>query len=273
MLARRWTAIAFVVPALLLPLRANGQQYGSPRPVPKTTSAPALRELARQRELHERFALGLEAQRRMRWADAASEFERILVLSVSEPQHSTAAYDLAIAYARLNRLDDAAKTLRIALAGDPEFLAAYANLIAIDLQRRDLREARQMADRFVRLAPDSARALYSRGLTALAQNDAAAAAADFGRLLQNDPSYAIAHYDLGIAESKREHLSEAQREFEAAVALSPQYARAQFALATVLLKQGKRADARRALDAAVRDAAADPALLNLAIALRDAMRR
>lgn len=272
MRARRWTALAFALPALLLPLHASAQQYGAQHPAPKTTSAPALRELARQREVHERFEIGLDAQRHMHWADSASEFERILALVNAEPQRSTAAYDLSLAYAHLNRLDDAASMLRSALAGDPEFLAAYANLIAIDLQRRDLREARQMADRFVRLAPDSARALYTRGLTALQQNDAAAAAADFGRLLSNDPSYAIAHYDLGLAESKQQHLPEAQREFETAVALAPQYARARFALATVLLKEGKRADARRALDAAVRDSAGDPALLNLAIALRDALR-
>jgi tetratricopeptide (TPR) repeat protein len=230
-----------------------------------------MRDFARQREIHERFRLGLDAERGMRWSQAVPEFERILQLTASEPQHSTAAYDLAIAYAHLNRLDDAARALRDAIAGDPEFLAAYANLIAVDLLRHNSREARDYADRFTRLAPDSARALYSRGLAALQQNDPATAAADFSRLLGNDPSYAIAHYDLGIAESRQNHLAEAEREFQAALDLAPQYARARFALATVLLKEGKRTQARAALDATVRDASADPALLNLAIALRDAM--
>lgn len=272
MIARAWIVFAFVLPALTLPGPAGAQEYGTQRPVSKTTSAPELRAAALQREIHERFAIGLNAQARRDWNKAAPEFERILQLTDAEPAHSTAAYDLAIVYANQKRLPDAARMLRAAIAGDPEFLAAYANIVAVDLARGDIREARSYADAFVKLAPDSARALYSRGLTALRQNDARTAAADFGKLLQSDPAYAVAHYDLGISESLQNHLAEAEREFQAAVSISPQYARARFALATVLLKQGKRAEARAALDATVRDAAADPELLNLALALRDAMK-
>lgn len=248
---------------------AQAQEYGSRAPIPRTTSAPALREAARAREIHERFAIGIDADRSAAWSKAAAEFERILQLTNREPEHSTAAYDLARAYAGLHRYDDAARMLRAAIAADPEFLAAYANLIAVDLQRHDLREARSYADRFTALAPDSARALYSRGLVALASNDAKTAQADFGKLLQSSPGYAIAHYDLGIAETQAGHFTEAQREFESALALSPGYARARFALATVLIKEGHRTEARAALDATVRDASSDPALRELAVALRD----
>lgn len=247
----------------------RAQDYGMQSPVPRTTSVPALRDAARQREIRERFSIGLSADARGDWNKAAPEFERILQLSDAEPQHSTAAYDLARAYAGMHRLDDAAKMLKLAITADPEFLAAYANLISIDIARHDLREARTFADRFVALAPDSARALYTRGLVALQSGDPNTAAADFGKLLQNDPSYAVAHYDLGLSELRRNRLDEAQREFEAAVGLAPAYARARFALATVLLKRGHRAEARVALDATVRDSGADPALRNLAQALRD----
>ncbi len=269
-----FTRAAFAIIAALIASVAAGraQDYGSRAPVPATTSAPALRAIAAQREVHERFGIGLKAERRGQWALAAPEFERILRLVSTEPQHSTAEYDLALAYAGLHRLDDAARALHAAIAGDPAFLAAYANLISVDLMRHDMRDARAVANRLVALAPDSARGLYSRGLVALQSNDAATAAADFGKLLHANPSYALAHYDLGIAESQRGHLAEAQREFETAVALSPGYARARFALATVLLKEGRRNDARVALDVTMREASGDIALRNLASALREALK-
>ena len=251
---------------------AQAQEYGSRAPIPRTTSAPALRAAAREREVRERFTIGIQDEQSGAWSKAAAEFERILQLTNTEPQHSTAQYNVSRAYAGLHRYDDAARMLRAAIDADPQFLAAYANLISIDLARHDLREARAYADRFTALAPDSARALYSRGLVALASNDARTAQADFGKLLQTSPSYAIAHYDLGIAETQAGRFGEAQREFESALALSPGYARARFALATVLLRQGHRSQARVALDATVRDASGDPALRELAAALRDTLK-
>ncbi|MDQ6929514.1 MAG: tetratricopeptide repeat protein [Candidatus Eremiobacteraeota bacterium] len=247
---------------------ARAQEYGSRAPVPATTSVPALRAVALTREIKMRFILGLDADKRNDWAAAVPEFERILQIANGEPERSTAAYDLARSYAGLRRYDDAARALKSAIAADPEFLAAYANLIAIDLTRGDFKEAKTFANRFLALAPDSARALYSRGLVALQTGDSATAIADFGKLLEADPSYAVAHYDLGIAETRSNRFGEAQREFETAVRLAPSYARARFALATVLLKAGHKLEARAALDAAIRDSTSDPVLRNLAAALR-----
>lgn len=251
---------------------ARAQVYGSRTPVPATTSMPDLRAVALAREINVRFTLGLDADKRSEWAKAAPEFERILQMSNAEPEHSTAAYDLARAYAGMRRYDDAARALKQAIDADPQFLAAYANLIAVDLTRGDFSEARRFANRFVALAPESARALYSRGLVALHTKDEPAAIADFGKLLQADPSYAVAHYDLGIAEARSKHFTEAQRELETAVRLAPAYARARFALATVLLKAGRKLEARAALDAAIRDSTGDPVLRNLATALRAEIR-
>lgn len=261
------TLAATIILALIAGGLARAQEYGVHTPVPQTTSAPAMRSLALQREVHERFRLGIEAESRQDWRAAVPEFERILTLQPGEPQHSTAAYDLGIAYGGLHRYDRAAEFFREAIAGDAGFLAAYANLITVDLQRRDVREARFFADRFVRLAPQSARALYSRGLVALHSGDTATAIGDFGQLLARNPSYAVAHYDLGIAETKAGQWAQAEREFASAVSLAPNYARARFALATVLLKEGRRTEARTALDATLRDTS-DPALRNLATALR-----
>lgn len=251
---------------------ALAQSYGpaSPRAA-NTTDVRALRALAQAREVHERFAIGLDAERRGQWAAAAAEFERIIALHPDEPQFSTAHYDAGIAYAHLQRLDDAAAAFRAAIAGDPAFLAAMANLIAVDLARGDLREARGIADKFVALAPGSARALYSRGIVALRQGDSAAARASFGQLLQTDPQYALAHYNLAIAQVQDREYGSAERELRIALDLSPAYGRARFALGTVLLREGKRAEARDAFSAAARDSSGDAALRNLALAMRDAI--
>lgn len=240
--------------------------------MPRTTSAPTLRALAIQREVEERFKIGLDAESQKDWKAAAAEFNRIVALNPPEPKGSTARYDLAIAYANLQRNDDAARELRAAIALDSGFLAAMANLIAVDLARGDLREARRMADRYVALAPDSARALYARGIVALQGGDAATAQQDFGKLLHANPSYAVAHYDLALAEERLGRFDAAERELRTALALAPAYARARFALGVVLLREGDHLAARDAFARTIVDASGDPALQNIAAAMRDSIK-
>jgi Tfp pilus assembly protein PilF len=266
----RRAAGLFAIVLLACRVAANAQTYPA-TPQPRSTSPSDLHDAAVQRAIQERFRLGLQALDARDDTSATAQFEAVLALHPHEPQGSTAHYDLALAYAGLGRLNDAAGELHAALALDGGFLAAMANLIAIDLQRNDLRDARAVADRFVALAPDSARALYSRGIVALQSGDAATARDDFGKLLQHNTAYAVAHYDLGLAELKLSDRASAQREFETALQLAPTYARASFALGTVLLEDGRKSDARAAFDRAARDAAGDVTLENLAVSMRDAI--
>jgi len=250
---------------------ASAQTYSSTRPIPATTSIPTLHAQAVARAVHERFRIGLAALDASDWGRAATQFEAVVALHPTEPKGSTAWYDLAIAQANLGQNDAAAASLNAALALDHAFLAAMANLIAIDLRRGDVRDAREVADRFVALAPDSARALYSRGLIALRMDNFAVARSDFAKLLSNDPSYAVAHYDLGVTEARIGAFGTAQHEFASALALAPRYARARFALGTILLREGHRAEALAAFERAARDSSDDPTLHGLAIAMRDAI--
>ncbi len=262
---------AFVFVTVLMSTVPSRAQTYPAQPVPSTTALPALRAQALSREVHERFRIGLDALARHDYARAIPEFARITVIRPPEPQTSTAYYDLAIAQAAASQNDDAAASLRAAIALDPGFLAAMANLVAVDLRRGDLREARTVANRFVAAAPESARALYSRGLVALRTGDLATAKDDFGRLLHNDPQYALAHYDLGVAEARGGDYTAATRDFSTAVALAPTYALARFALGTVLLRQGDRVAARSAFDRAAHDAQNDASLYALAVQMRDAI--
>ena len=250
---------------------ARAQEYPASTPVVRTTSLPRLHEIAKLREVKERFHLGVADEQRGNYTAAIAEFERVIELHPPEPQYSSAQYDAGIAYANTKRLPDAAKAFQNAIDADPGFLAAMANLVSVDLALGDLRAARAAADRFEQAAPDSARALYARGLVALQQNDLAVARADFAQLLRNDPQYALAHYDLGVTESRAGRWASAQREFSLALDLAPGYARARFALGTVLLRQGKRGEARDAFEQVARDANGDAGLQSLAQAMRDAI--
>ena len=246
-------------------------QLYSPAPQPATTSVPALHAQAIMRAVVERFHRGLGALDKQDWKRASAEFQATLALDPPEPQGSTAEYDLGIAQAHLGENDDAARAFRAAIAKDPGFLAAMANLVATDLRRNDIAEARRVSERFVALSPDSARAHYSRGIAALASADYTTAREDFSQLLKSDPRYAVAQYDLGIAETHLGNYSAAEADFNAALTLSPNYARARFALGTVLLHRGDRTEAREAFDRAARDASDDPSLRGLATQMRDAI--
>src|SRR5581483_6899641 len=94
---------------------ASAQTYPMQTPVPRTTSLPALRAMAVSREVEERFRLGLDALSAGKFSAAAAEFERAIALNPPEPKGSTARYDAAVAYANLDRYDDAARNLRAAI--------------------------------------------------------------------------------------------------------------------------------------------------------------
>ena len=61
---------------------AIAQTYGA-SPVPRSTSPATMHAQAVQREIIERFHLGLAALDAHRWSDASAEFTRILALALS----------------------------------------------------------------------------------------------------------------------------------------------------------------------------------------------
>jgi tetratricopeptide (TPR) repeat protein len=252
----------------VLAASALGQSYPAATDAPHTTDLGRLRALAVEREIHERFARGLDAEARGDWAAAAPEFERIIALDPPEPKGSTARYDLAIARARSGAYGAARRLLEEALERDPGFSAAAANLVTVDVLAGDLAAARAAADRFVALAPASARARYERGIVALRDGDLATARTDFRALVAGDPVYAVAHYDLALIEIRSSRFDAAESELDRALTIDPGYARARFALATVLVRIGRRSEARAAFDRAAHDAS-DLTLRSLALDLRD----
>src|SRR5579863_6914859 len=109
-----WRALAvlFFVASVA---NAAAQTYEQRTPAPRSTDPGDLRAAGIAREVHERFMLGLDAEAHARWSDAVAEFQRIIEIAPAEPQHSTAQYDLGIAYANLQQYDNAASQFRAAL--------------------------------------------------------------------------------------------------------------------------------------------------------------
>lgn len=264
--------LAGIAAVAIAPQLASAQSYPGATPRPRTTDRATMHAQATAREIDERIGRAFAAIGKGAYDDAIADLERALALHPREPQASTASYDLGVADAESGKLAQAASAFEEAIARDPGFLAARANLVTVHLRRNDLPAARAAADALLAIAPDSARALYGRGIVALAAGDARVALDDFRALLARDPKYAVAHYDLAIAESRLGAFADAERECRAALALAPAYARASLALGGILLREGKRDDARSAFDSAARDAG-DVALRNLAISLRDAIVR
>ncbi len=261
-----------LVLAATLPLGTSAQPYPGITPIPRSTDLPTLHRLAAQREIVERIRIGFRAEMQQQWTQAAAEFTRTIALDPPEPQGSTAYYDLGIALAAQKDYAGAAHAFDQAIARDPGFLAARANLVTTYLTAGNLTAARIAGDAFVAAAPTSARALYSRGIVALRTGDATTALQDFRTLSGSDPSYAVAHYDIAIAEQQLGRFEDAERELQTAISLAPGYARARIALGAVLLHEGKRVEARLAFDGAVQSTQ-DATLRNLATSLRDAIER
>jgi Flp pilus assembly protein TadD len=247
----------------------SAQTYGN-APAPRSTDPAAMSGAAIAREIKERFALGITALNGGDYSTAISQFEEVLRRKPGEPQGSTAHYNLALALAGAKQFERAHNELKAAIALDPGFLAAYANLITIDLRRGDDAGARQAADKFAALAPNSARALYSRGIVALRAGDTATARADFSRLLEKNPAYAPAHYDLALVALRSGRFDVAERELHAALDSSADYPRARFALGIVLLREGRQAEARVAFEQ-VEQGASDPVLRNMARSLHESL--
>lgn len=254
----------------VLPVAALAQAYPGITPLPRTTDPGRMQALATQREVVERMKAGFRAEEKNDWKKAALEFQRVVTLNPAEPQASTAFYDLGIARARLHDYDAAATAFTEAIALDPGFLAARANLVATLLMQGDLVRGRAAADAFVAAAPESARAQYARGIVAIRAGDAATALADFQKLSENDPAYAVAHFHMALAERQLGRYGDAERELRTALRLAPGYSRASIALGAILLHEGKRVEARAAFDGAVKSAP-DVALRDLAASLRDAL--
>jgi protein O-GlcNAc transferase len=128
-----------------------------------------------------------------RFAEAAALCDRMLA---SRPGDALALYLRGVCRSRLHQLDGAIADLRQVVLLDPDGFAAWNELgnalAAVDRHARS-DEALACYERAIALAPNSAEALYNRGVMLAALGRHAAALTSYDRALALRPMFAQAH--------------------------------------------------------------------------------
>ncbi|HET7619794.1 MAG TPA: FG-GAP-like repeat-containing protein, partial [Vicinamibacterales bacterium] len=138
---------------------------------------------------------------------------------------------------------------RQALAIDSDLPAVHLNLAIALLYAGDPEAALPEARTAAAGLPDRPQPPFVLGLIARARNDADAAEAAFGRVLQIDPADAATKVNLGQLQLQKRDYPSAVQLFREATGAEPYNATAAYGLATALTRAGETAAGRQAMDA------------------------
>jgi protein O-mannosyl-transferase len=189
------------------------------------------------------------------------------------PDNPRAHYALGKALQSEERLEEAGKYYRQALAMQPDYVEAHTNLGTILQDQGRVEDAISHYHAALRASPKHAPAHFNLGNawriqgridTAIKHYHEALAIRpewtavhnNLGNLLSMqgrvdeavkhyrqavalEPNYARGHYNLGIALQEQGELSDAMSQYRQAIALKPDYSKAHYMLATVLKKLGR----------------------------------
>ena len=142
-----------------------------------------------------------------------------------------------------NRLAEAEPFYRKALALDPDFKEAWANLGLVSLALGRPGEAVACQREALRIDPDNADALNNLGTAHYANGHIVEAENCFRAALRIQPAHANATLNLGSARQTLNHVDEAEGLFRRALALGIDPARANSNLALALMEQARPTEA------------------------------
>ncbi len=179
--------------------------------------------------------------------DYASVISLLRTVHLDEPL----TLDLALAYAKTDRLDHASEILTRALQTTPSSLPLAKALVTVKVNQSRLEEAVKVAGKFAQQHPGNlgAQELYLR---ALVLNDETALARPLGsKLLARAPHDFEVLYQNGILEREAHEYAAARGHLEQAVALDPGQPGPHFNLGLVLAKVPDAAGAKQQLQEAI----------------------
>lgn len=130
-----------------------------------------------------------------------------------------------------------------AVAADPSYAIARANLGKLLLEAGETEAARSHLEEALRLQPDSARAHYNLGFLHARAGDLETACPLFDRAVELDDGYTRAHYNRGLCLLGRRDLAGARGAFERVLELSPDDGNAHNQMGMILASQGDLAGA------------------------------
>lgn len=165
-------------------------------------------------------------------AASAKEAER----TAPPPDTTAAARLVATGNTRLreNRLDEAEKAFRDALAISPEMVGARVGLAACAYTRANLDEARRLVQQVLGEDPRNAQALGLQGLIYWREGNMSEATTVLQKAVRQDPTDSQLQNYLGIVLFERKRGDAAREALRKAVSLDPSNAEARFNLAVVL---------------------------------------
>jgi len=184
----------------------------------------------------------------------------------ADPQSARAPYLLGLALARNGAEPPSIeRAYRSAVARDPGFAPAHAELGRLLFGLRHTVEAQEQLEAALAIAPDLAEAHFELGLLFLQQNQQTDALVELSRAARLAPRDARFRAQLGDAYWHAGKLAEAAAELRRANELRPGNASQWSHLGLVLLAQKDELNARKCLETAIRlDPTTYPALLALA---------
>jgi len=186
---------------------------------------------------------GIAAQRNSVWSSDIRLWEDAVSVSEAQPR---ARVNLALAYSRDKRWDDAREQLRQALDVDSGFADAWVELGNIEHRSGALAAAETAYLRALDSQPSLAGGHYNLGNIHMAKGEHTQAVARYAMALDLNPNFAMAHNNIGQAYEALEQRSEAFTHYTIALDIDPDQPQAWFNMAAILERRGQTEEAGRA---------------------------
>ena len=154
---------------------------------------------------------------------AIKDFDKAIALN---PDYAEAYFARGAAYADLNKLERAIKDYDTAIKLNPDLAAAYYNrgVAYADLNKPE--QAIGDYDKAIALNPDYDKAYYNRGNTYADLNKPERAIKDYNKAISLNPDLAEAYYNRGAAYADLNKLERAIKDYDKAISLNPDLAEA-----------------------------------------------
>lgn len=209
---------------------------------------PEIQKLADSLKITESTHLGLEVERLLRADRPQEALEKLETAAYHVPESLPLLLITASVFRRLNRLDDAEKTLLRARSmnpGDVEVLNALGNVF---LARNHFQEAREQFEEVLRLQPDDRKARNNLGALYMQTYHLDEAHRLFSRLVQEHPAWGVARRNLRNLEARMAELDREITKLRSEAERHPTYLDIALNLGKSLLFRGYFTESRRLLE-------------------------
>ena len=192
---------------------------------------PASPQPTQQQAVEALFERGFALHQQGQLAQAKTAYEEVLQ---QQPAHSEALHLLGALAMQSNNPAQAVELMGKAIAINPNFILAHANLASALMKLNRLEEAVSSCERAIALKPDYAEAWCKRGLALHKLQRLEPALASFDHAIALKPDYADAWSNRGMVQHELDQWDAALSSFNQALTLQPDSANTHFNLEEAL---------------------------------------